>query len=122
MYYIGSPPELLDRLKNTACKEYGPFAVVFVEISVLIVIDVLPVEIVLVVNEIDLHSRRQKGGHLDNERMVCIINNQIHTRQAYDLVKLIATLVDATVFRRKCSYFKFFAMNSLRDVTAKHRH
>ncbi len=55
MYDIRSPSELLDRLENTACKEYGPLPVVFVEIAVLVVIDVLSVEIILVVNEIDLH-------------------------------------------------------------------
>lgn len=51
-------------------------------------------EVVIVVDEIDLHSGGLDGCHFDDERVVCFIDNDVHSRKSDDLVQLVSSFVD----------------------------
>ena len=93
VYDFRAPTQFLYCLKNAACKEDGALVVVAVVVAIGVAGHLTIVEIVVVVNEIDLHSGRLQRCHLDDERVVCVIDDKVHARQAYYLVQLVASLV-----------------------------
>ncbi len=50
--------------------------------------------------------------------MVGVINYQVHPRQAYHLMQLVATLIDEAIFRHESAHFNTLALNTLRKHTA----
>ena len=54
-------------------------------------------EEVVVVDEINLHPRLLDGGHLDNERVVGVVDDEVHAREANHLMELVPPLVDDAV-------------------------
>ena len=78
MYYVRSPAELLDGLKDAACKEYGSFVIVFEELAVVVEESLLATEIILIVNEIHLYPGGRDGSDLDDERPVHITDDYVH--------------------------------------------
>ena len=79
MDYVWCPSELLDSLEYASCKEDGSLAIVLEELSVLVAIYLLSVEIVLVVNEVHLHPCSRNRRNLDYERPVDIIDDNVHS-------------------------------------------
>ena len=79
MDHVRCPSELLDCLEDTPCEEYGSFAVVLEEFTIFVIVDLLSVEVVLVVDEIYLHSCCRDRCHLDNKRSVHIIDDNVHS-------------------------------------------
>ena len=65
---------------------------------------------------------KAKACHLNDKRMVGVVDDEIHAGKTYHFVKLVATLVDTSVFRGECPHLKFLAVNPLWDVAAEHRH
>ena len=94
MNHVGTPAQFLHRLEHTARVENGALHVVRIFLIILIKHHLTLVEVVIVVNEIHLHTGRLNRSHLDNQWMVRIINDNIHTRQTNHLVQLVAALVD----------------------------
>ena len=94
---VRSPTELLDGLEHSSCKEDGPFTIVLEELSLFVAVNALAVEIILIINEIHLHSRRGNGCYLDYQRPVNVVDDDVHTRKTDHFVKLVLPLVDAAV-------------------------
>jgi hypothetical protein len=51
----------------------------------------------LVINKVHLQSDLGNTRHLDDQRVVCVVNNQIHSAQTDHFVQLMAALVDFTI-------------------------
>ena len=115
---VRSPSELLDCLKHTAGKEYGPFPIVLEELAVLVAIYALAMEIVLIVNEIDLHSCSGYGGNLDYKRPVYIVDDDVHTGESDDLVQLVFPFVNAPIAWHEGPDFLLPFLNALRKVSS----
>ena len=73
-------------------------------------------EIVLVVYEIDLHPGRGNGSHLDDQRVICVIDVEVHSAQADDLMQLVTALIDNTKTRHKHTDFAAALMNALGNL------
>ena len=75
-------------------------------------------EIVLIVDEIDLHSCCRNRRDLDHERSVDIVDDYVHSGKSDDFVELILALVDTAVSRHEGSDLLFPFLNSLRKVSS----
>ena len=102
---IGHPTQLLYRFKHATGKEDGTFAVVGILLTVLILCHETLHEIVVVVDEIDLETSLRYGCDLDDQRMVCVVDNEIHSRETDYLMQLSTSLVDIAPLGHKCPYF-----------------
>ena len=118
MYDVRSPPELLDRLEDAPGEEHGPFGIVLEEDSVVIPVNLLSLEIVLVVNEIHLHSCGRDGSDLDHERSVHVVDDNVHSRKPYDLVELVLPFVYASVAGHERPDFLLPFLDSLGKVSS----
>lgn len=108
LHHSRLPAQLLHRLDNSA-HEKNHALVVLLRIRVDLQRSRAACrrcEIIVRINEIDLHTRRLKRRNLYYKRMISIIDNDIHSRKPDDLMKLIATLVDTPVFRHKRANLK----------------
>ena len=115
---VWSPPELLYSLKYSAGKEYGSFSVILEELAAIVAIDALAVEIVLIINEIYLDSGSRNRCNLDHKRSVDIVDDDIHSREADHLMKLVLSLVDASISWHEGSDLLLSLLDSLRKVSA----
>lgn len=75
-------------------------------------------EIIVIVNEIDLHSGRGNGCYLNDQRAVYIVDDHVHTGESYDFVKLVASFVDATVAWHEGPYLFPGFLYALREISA----
>lgn len=114
---IGYPPQFFHGLHNAAHKEYAALVVVVEVFSFVVDQEILPQEIVVVIDKIDLHAGRLYRCHLDNQRMIGIIDDKVHSRQTYHLMQLIATLIDITVFGHESTDFPPSLLNALRQIS-----
>ena len=55
----------------------------------------------LIINEVHLKSDLRNTGHLDDQGVIGIVDNQIHSAQTDHFVQLMATLVDFTYLGMK---------------------
>ena len=94
VYHFGHPAQLLHRLQHTPCIEDGPERIVLVLLPLLVCHGKTLVEEVLVVDEIHLHACRGNGRHLDDERVVSVIDDEVHAREADNLMELVPAFVD----------------------------
>jgi len=94
---IRRPSELFDRFKNALREKDGPFIVVAEELTVLVAVNGLSMKILLTVDEVDLHPRRWDGSDLDDERMVGIVDDKVHSGKPDNLVQLMPPFVDLPV-------------------------
>ena len=118
MDHVRSPSEFLYGLKYSSCKEDSSFPVVLEVISRFVAIYALAVEIIFIVNEIHLHSRCRNRRNLDYERSVYFIDDDIHTRQTDNFVKLVLSFVDATIAWHEGTDLLLPLLNALRKVSA----
>ena len=98
MYYLGTPAQFLYGLKDTACKENGALVVVAVVIAVGIACHETVVEIVVVVNEVYLHAGCLQRCHLDDQRVVSVVNDEVHARQTDNFVQLVTSFIYVAPF------------------------
>lgn len=75
---VGRPPQLLDGLQYASYEEYRTVFIV-VEFSVFVGYCEFPLEEIVVVDEIYLHPRGLNGRHFDDQRVVRVINDDVHT-------------------------------------------
>ena len=78
---VRCPSQFFYRFQHPFCKENHAHVVVREHGIVLVVEHRLAVEKLLVINKINLKSDLRNAGHLDNQGVVGIINNQIHSAQ-----------------------------------------
>ena len=94
---IRCPAKLLHCFENASCEEDRSFAIVLEEFAVVVAVNALAMEIVLVVDEIYLHSRCRYRCDLDHERSVHFVDHDVHAGKSDHLVELILSFVDASV-------------------------
>ena len=116
MNNIGYPTEFFYCLHHPSHKEYATLVIVVKIFSLIIDKDIFPLEIVVVIDKIDLHTSRLYRCHLDNQRVIGIVDNQVHSRKTNYLVQLITPLIDITVLGHKSAYLSPFFLNTLRQV------
>ncbi len=119
---VRAPAQLLDGLEHAAGIEDGARVVVFI-LHPLVVHHLQPVlEIVVVVDEIDLHAGRLDRSHLDDERVVGIVDDKVHARQPDYLVQLVPAFVDVPPLGHERPDFSSPFLNGLRQAPAHARH
>jgi len=112
--HVRYPAKLLDGFHHTANEEDTSFIVVLILLPLFINKRFPVLEIILIVNEIDLHPCRLNGGNLDDERMVGVIDDEVHAGETNYFVKLIAAFVDVAIFRHESAYLFSFFLYGLR--------
>ena len=119
---IGGPAEFFHCFNHSAGKENGALVVVGRILSSFICKGILALEEILIINKIDLHASGLDRSHFNYQRMVGIVDYQVHTRKADNFVQLIAALVDATETRHERSNFLTFFLDTLGKVPADEAH
>ena len=112
---IGHPTQLLDSFQYATSKENGTLTIVCIVNAVLVNSHLTLGEIIVVINEIDLDACLGDRGHFDNQWVVCIVNNQIHTRETDDLMQLSAALIDIAPFGHERTNLVTILQHSLRE-------
>ena len=120
MHDRGTPAQPLDRLEHAARKEDRAFVVVG-EPPLIVRQHRLAGEIVVIVDEVDLHAGRGNRSHLDDELVVVVVDDQVSSRQPDHLVKLVAALVDTTVRRHVRPNLVPPLLHRLHQLPAQHR-
>ena len=75
---VWSPTQLAHGFQNTTDKKQAALVVVGEEIVVRIVQHRLPLEVGVIVDEVDLNSCGRDGSHFDDQRVVRVVHIQIH--------------------------------------------
>ena len=78
MNNIRRPTQFLHRLEHAACKENCTLAIVFIFVSVLVYSHLAVGEIIIIINEINLYARLRNRCHLNNQRMIGVVDDEIH--------------------------------------------
>ena len=121
MDHIWFPSEFLYCLKHAASEEYSSLSVILEEFPIFIAVHALAVEVVLVVDEIHLHSCSRNGSYLDYKWPVYVIDDDVHTRKSYDLMQLVLPFVNASIARHEGSYLLLPFLNALWKVSSNVR-
>ena len=122
MNHIGHPTQFLHGLEYTARIKYGTLGIVCVLRSVLIGAHLSFVKIIIVVDEIDLNASGLNGSHFDDERVIGLIDDDVHSRQANHFVQLVTALVDIAPFRHKRADLVSTFLNALRQLATDRGH
>ena len=91
---VGLPCQLADSLQGAAAEEKDALVVGGAQDALLVVDVAKAIEILLVVDEVNLHPRRGDGAHLDDELVVAVVDDKVHARQPDDFVQLMLAFVD----------------------------
>ncbi len=122
MDYAGIPAEFADGLNDAPGEENGAF-VVFGGVVFYFELGIYGcgrvVEVVVVVNKVDLHSRRLQSGYLDDKRMVGVVDDYVHAGETDYFVELVSALVDTAVFRHESTHLDTSFLHTLGDCAAK---
>ena len=79
-------------------------------------------EVIIVIDEIDLHPGRLDAGYLDDERMIGFVDDEVHSRQADHLVQLVAAFVNGSETGHEGADLVARILDSLRQITSNHSH
>ena len=74
-------------------------------------------EQILVINKIHLNTCRLDTGNLDEQRMIGIVDRQVHARQTNYIMQLMAALVDLTELRHERTRLEPACLTYLRQDT-----
>jgi len=94
---IRCPTQFLNCFQNTLREEDHAHVVIGEHVHVLVVEKRLAMKKLLIINEVHLKSDLRNAGHLDDQGVIGIVDNQIHSAQTDHFVQLMATLVDFTI-------------------------
>ncbi len=111
---VGAPAELADGLDSASDEENGAFVVYFGPVYGFMLCRVVAVEKVIVVDKIYLQACGLQCGHFNDERVVGVVNDNVHARETNHFVQLVASLVDGSVFRHECAHFGALFLKALR--------
>ena len=113
---VWCPRQFANSLENAAGKEDGPFIVVGHKLVFGVIPSHLLFEVVLVVDEVNLHPCRWDGGHFDDERVVGVVDVEVHSAKTDDLVKLVTAFIDDTKTGHKHADFAASFVDALGDL------
>ena len=91
---IGLPAQFLHRLHGAVVEEDCALVVISAVCAKHVSVGIQALKVIVVIHKIHLNTRRVHGRHLDNERMVGIVDRDIDAAEPYHLVQLISALVD----------------------------
>ena len=80
MNNVRSPSQFFDSLKHSAGKEYHALVIILKLNPCIVCYNGLAREEIIIVDKVYLDSCRRDRGNLDNELMVIIVDNKVHTR------------------------------------------
>ena len=118
MDYLGNPTQFLDGFQHAVGIEAGTLGIGGIFVSVLVVCHLVVGEEFIVINEVNLNAGTGYACHLDDERMVCVINYQVHSAEADNFVQLVASFIDDTPFGHKGSYLATAFLGQLREFAS----
>ena len=111
---VGTPTQFLHRFQYAAGIEDGTGIIVFILFTIFVCYLQAVLKVVIVVDEVYLHTCRLDRGNLDDERVIGIVNDEVHAGESYHLMQLVSAFVDISPFGHKRSDFSAFFLNSLR--------
>src|SRR3712207_9110372 len=114
---VGAPAQFFHRFQHASGIEYSATVVVVIFHTVFIYYLQSVLKVVVIIYEIYLHAGRLDRSHFDDERMIGVIDNQIHARQTNHLMELIPAFIDISPFGHKSSDFTAFFLNCLWKVS-----
>ncbi len=117
MDQVRLPRQLAHSLECTAAEEEDTLVVVGAELALLVKKALVTREVLLIVYKIHLHTGRRYRAHLDDKLVVGIVDNEIHTRKADNLVQLVLALVHLIETRHKDSNLTSFFLCKRRQIT-----
>ena len=77
---IGHPAQLLHSFQNATGEKDGAFTVVGIVIAHFVFLHLPSREIVIIVDEVHLYTSLLDGSNLDDERVVGVVDDKIHSR------------------------------------------
>lgn len=110
------PCQFTHCLEGASTEEEHTLVVVGTEFAVIVVEAFVFGEILLIVNEVDLHTSRWDRAHLDDELVVGIVDNKIHSRKANHLMELVFAFVDIAETRHENTYFAASFLDEGRQI------
>src|SRR5690554_6045444 len=116
MNNIRNPIQFLNGFDYSFCKKDGSFVIIFKKISILIFVSSFPFKVFVIINKIDLNSLFGYRGHLNNQRHVYVIDNQIHPREANYLMQLMSSFINITIARHKNPYLPAYIIYHFRYI------
>ena len=120
---VGRPVEFFHRFNHATREEHTTEVVVLAENAVVVADLVLFLrKKIVVVDEVNLHPRLLNRCHFDDERVVGVVDDEVHTRQANHLMQLVATLVDGAITGHEDTDFLAALLRGLGQVTANEAH
>ena len=115
---VRCPAKFFHGFQDAAGKENGTLSVVCEELALFVAVHLFAAEIVLIVDEVYLDAGGRYGCDLDDQGTVHVRDDDVHSGQADDLVKLVLSLVDAAVAGHKGTNLLLAFLNALRELTA----
>ena len=112
------PTELFHCFQYTTNVEDRTVIVILVFVSIIIVDSMLSLEEIFIVNEVYLHAGCLNGCYLYDQRVIGIINDEIHTRKPDYFVQLVAAFVNATELGHESPNFTTALLYALWQVSA----
>mgnify|MGYP003489659318 CR=1 FL=1 len=98
------------------------FGVVRILFAVFIVEHLPFVEVVIVVDEVNLHACGLYACHLDDERMVRIVDDDVQSRETDDLMQLVTAFVNVSPTGHKGTDFKSVFLYALGNLATGDGH
>ena len=117
MNQMGLPCQLAHRFQRPTSEEEETLVAAWLKLACLVKGRATLGEIFLVVNKIHLKAGRGQRTNLNNQLVVAIVYNEIHSREANNFMKLVFALVDVAEARHEDAYFPTQFLGKLREVT-----
>ena len=110
---VRHPTHLADRLDDGTHKEHAALVIVIRRTVHLQLIDATAGKIILVIDEIDLEMGLLQGCHLDDQRVIGIIDDDIHAGQTDHLVQLVTALGYHTILGHERAFLDALFLDTL---------
>ncbi len=81
MHNVGSPAQFSNSFDDSTYKKYRPLVVINEINTRFITNQGFALEKIVVIDKINLHTSRLDGSNFDNQRMIVVVNDQVHARQ-----------------------------------------
>ena len=118
---MGLPRQFAHSLKGTAAEEEDALVVGRQQKSILIERTTETSKILFVINKINLKASRGQRTDFNDQLMVAVVHNQIHTRKANHLMELMLALVDVIEPRHKDTDLASQFLGKLRQMSCQQR-
>ena len=108
---IGAPIEFFYRFKDSFGKKNSPFVAIGENALFLLFFTSLSAKIFVVINKIDLKAFFGHRSYFNDQRLIDIIDHQVHTGKPDHFVQLMAAFVDTTVPGHEYPHFTSFFLH-----------